>query len=150
MVICGFQYLQNKRHVIIIIVILYNIHERSLEVSTVNIPGNLSLVTGDQFHVIDRPNVSLLLSPDPDTVCHHDHVFLVPSATANFELRNQVRAQFKNKAGVVFLLGLTSEQHQRSIKEEHLRFNDIIQNDVVDSYRNIPYKTIFSFLWINM
>ena len=64
-------------------------------------------------------------------------------------LRNEVRAQFRSKAAVVFLLGLTSEQHQRSIKEEHLRFNDIIQNDVVDSYRNLPYKPIFSFLWIN-
>ena len=126
-----------------------NIHERGLEVSTVDTSVNLSLVTGDQFHVIDKPNVSLLLSPDPDTVCHHDHVFLVPSAPANTELRNQVRAQFKNKAGVVFLLGLTSEQQQEYIKEEHLRFNDIIQNDVLDSYLNLPYKTIFSFLWIN-
>ena len=126
-----------------------NIQARSLKVSTVDIPENLSLVTGDQFHVIDKPNVSLLLSPDPGTVCHHDHVFLVPSAPANSELRNQVRAQFKNKAGVVFLLGLTSEQQQEYIKEEHLRFNDIIQNDVLDSYLNLPYKTIFSFLWIN-
>ena len=149
MVICGFQYLQNKRHVIIIIVILNNIHERSLKVSTVNFSKDMSLVTGDQFHVIDRPNVSLLLSPDPGTVCHHDHVFLVPSAPANTELRNQVRAQFKNKAGVVFLLGLTSEQHQHSIKVEDLRFNDIIQIGIVDGYRKIQYKTIFSFLWIN-
>ena len=126
-----------------------NIHERSLEVSTVNTSGNLSLVTGDQFHVIDRPNVSLLLSPDPDTVCHHDHVILVPSAPANMGLRNEVRAQFKSKAAVVFLLGVTSEQQQKSIKEEHLRFNDIIQIGIVDGYRKIQYKTIFSFLWIN-
>ena len=149
MVICGFQYLQNKRHVIIIIVILYNIHERSLEVTTVNIPGNLSLVTGDQFHVIDRPNVSLLLSPDPGSACHHDHVILVTSAPANSELRNDVRAQFKSKAGVVFLLGAISEQQQQSVKEEHLRFNDFLQNDIVDSYKNLQYFTIFSFLWIN-
>ena len=149
MVICGFQYLQNKRHVIIIIVILKNIHERGLEVSTVDTSVNLSLVTGDQFHVIDRPNVSLLLSPDPGTVCHHDHVILVTSAPANSELRNEVRAQFKSKAGVVFLLGAISEQQQQSIKEEHLRFNDFLQNDIVDSYKNLQYFTIFSFLWIN-
>ena len=127
-----------------------NIHARNLlEVSAVNSSKDMSLVTGDMFHVINRPNVSLLLSPDPSTVCHHDHVVLVTSAPANSELRNEVRAQFKSKAGVVFLLGLTSEQQQESIKEEHLRFNDIIQNDVLDSYLNLPYKTIFSFLWIN-
>ena len=126
-----------------------NINERSLEVSPVNTLGNLSLVTGDQFHVIDRPNVGLLLSPDPGTVCHHDHVILVTSAPANSELRNEVRAQFKSKAGVVFLLGAISEQQQQSIKEEHLRFNDFLQNDIVDSYKNLQYFTIFSFLWIN-
>ena len=109
----------------------------------------MSLVTGDKFHVIDRPNVSLLLSPDPSTVCHHDHVVLVTSAPANSELRNEVRSQFKSKAGVVFLLGAISEQQQQSIKEEHLRFNDFLQNDIVDSYKNLQYFTIFSFLWIN-
>ena len=131
--------------------ILNNIQARSLlEVSTVNISGNLSLVTGDhQFHVIDRPNVSLRLSPDPSSVCHHDHVILVTSAPANLKLRNEVRAQFKSKAGVVFLLGAISEQQQQSIKEEHLRFNDFLQSDIVDSYRNLQYFTIFSFLWIN-
>ena len=140
----------NRRHILIFLGILNIIHERSLEVSTVkNTLGNLSLVTGDQFHVIDRPNVSLLLSPDPGTVCHHDHVILVTSAPANSELRNEVRAQFKSKAGVVFLLGAISEQQQQSIKEEHLRFNDFLQNDIVDSYKNLQYFTIFSFLWIN-
>ena len=127
-----------------------NIRQRSLlEVSTDNISGNVPLVMGDQFHVIDRPNVSLLLSPDPSSVCHHDHVILITSAPANSELRNEVRAQFKSKAGVVFLLGAISEQQQQSIKEEHLRFNDFLQNDIVDSYKNLQYFTIFSFLWIN-
>ena len=126
-----------------------NIHERGLEVSTVDTSVNLSLVTGDQFHVIDRPNVSLRLSPDPSSVCHHDHVILVTSAPANSELRNEVRAQFKSKAGVVFLLGAISEQQQQSIKEEHLRFNDFLQSDIVDSYKNLQYFTIFTFLWIN-
>ena len=127
-----------------------NIRERSLlEVSTDNISGNVPLVMGDQFHVIDRPNVSLLLSPDPSSVCHHDYVILVISAPANLELRNEVRAQFKSKAGVVFLLGAISEQQQQSIKEEHLKFNDFLQNDIIDSYKNLQYFTIFSFLWIN-
>ena len=51
----------------------------------------MSLVSGDQFRVMDRHNVSLLMSPDPDIVCHRDPVILVPSAPANSDLRNEVR-----------------------------------------------------------
>lgn len=98
---------------------------------------------------MDRHNVSLLLSPDPDHVCHHDPVVIVTSAPANSELRAEVREQFRGKAAVLFLLGATTEQLQHDLREEHLKFNDIIQIDVVDSYTNLPYKTIFSFLWIN-
>ena len=61
----------------------------------------------------------------------------------------EVREQFRGKVPVIFLLGTTSERLQRGLREEHDQFNDIIQIDVVDSYTNLPYKTIFSFLWIN-
>ena len=134
--------------------ILSNIRERRQDVShVVDIPHELSLMLmssdPDQFHVMDRHNVSLLMSPDPDHLCHHDPVVIVTSAPANSELRAEVREQFRGKAAVLFLLGATTEQLQHDLKEEHLKFNDIIQIDVVDSYTNLPYKTIFSFLWIN-
>ena len=61
----------------------------------------------------------------------------------------EVREQFRGKAPVIFLLGTTSEKLQHGLREEHYQFNDIIQIDVVDSYTNLPYKTIFSFIWIN-
>ena len=98
---------------------------------------------------MDRHNVSLLLSPDPAHVCHHDPVVIVTSAPANSELRTEVREQYRGKAGVLFLLGATSEQLQHDLEQEHGRYNDIIQIDVHDSYKNVPYKTIFSYLWIN-
>ena len=130
--------------------ILNNIKERRQDVShVVNIPDELSLVSGDQFHVMDRHNVSLLMSPDPDHVCHHDPVVIVTSAPANSKLRDEVREQFRGKAPVIFLLGATTEKLQHGLREEHLKFNDIIQIDVVDSYTNLPYKTIYSFIWIN-
>ena len=66
---------------------LNNIKERRQDVSVVNIPDELSLVSGDQFHVMDRHNVSLLMSPDPDHVCHHGPVVMVTSAPANSKLR---------------------------------------------------------------
>ena len=129
--------------------ILNNIKERRQDVSVVNIPDELSLVSGDQFHVMDRHNVSLLMSPDPDHVCHHDPVVIVTSAPANYKLRDEVRAQYRAKAPVIFLLGATSEKLQDDLREEHLKYDDIIQIDIHDSYTNVPYKTISSFLWIN-
>ena len=115
----------------------------------VHIPDELSLMSGAQFHVMDRHNVSLLLSPDPDHVCHHDQVVIVTSAPANSKLRTEVREQYRGKAALLFLLGATSEQLQHDLEQEHGRYNDIIQIDVHDSYKNVPYKTIFSYLWIN-
>ena len=106
-------------------------------------------MSGDQFHVMDRHNVSLQMSPDPDLVCHHHPVVIVTSAPANSKLRDEVRDQYRAKAPVIFLLGATSEKLQHGLREEHLKFNDIIQIDIHDSYTNVPYKTIFSFIWIN-
>ena len=45
------------------------------------------------FHVMDRHNVTLLMSPDPDHMCHHDPVVIVSSALANSELRDKYRAK---------------------------------------------------------
>ena len=98
---------------------------------------------------MDRHNVSLLMSPDPDHVCHHDPVVIVTSAPANSKLRDEVRAHYRDKAPVIFLLGATSEKLQDDLREEHLKYDDIIQIDIHDSYTNVPYKTISSFLWIN-
>ena len=70
-------------------------------------------------------------------------------APANSKLRDEVRDQYRAKAPVIFLLGVTSEKLQDELREEHLKFNDIIQIDIHDSYTNVPYKTISSFLWIS-
>ena len=98
---------------------------------------------------MDKHNVSLLMSPDPDQVCHHHPVVIVTSAPANSKLRDEVRDQYRDKEPVIFLLGATSEKLQQDLRDEHLKYNDIIQISIHDSYTNVPYKTIFSFIWID-
>ena len=53
-----------------------------------NISFDLGAVTdGDQFHVVDRSNVSILLSPDTQ-LCHNKLIFVITSAGPNRHLRN--------------------------------------------------------------
>ena len=66
---------------------------------------------------------------------------------------------------IVFLLG-TTEQHEEQqkvrvqkkeniiqyyskVKEERDKYNDIVQGNFHDSYRNLTYKNMFGLLWVS-
>ena len=52
------------------------------------------------------------------------------------------------KIRFVFLLGFISDKvAQKAIEEENKKYGDIIQDDFVDSYKNLTYKTIMGIKW---
>ncbi|KAH9494381.1 hypothetical protein Btru_021740 [Bulinus truncatus] len=83
-------------------------------------------------------------------------LIVVPSAPDHFTKRSNVRngtiGSFVNndlnRAKMLFFIGrTTSASVQQDIVKESQRFNDIIQEDFQDVYRNIRYKAVSMLKW---
>ncbi|KAJ1173248.1 hypothetical protein NDU88_005086 [Pleurodeles waltl] len=85
-------------------------------------------------------------------------ILLVVSKATDIETRHLIRATWGNETiipGVVikrlFLVGmepLYTTPLQQALQEESLVFQDILQQDFVDSYRNLTVKTMMGMEWV--
>ncbi|KAH9515218.1 Lactosylceramide 1,3-N-acetyl-beta-D-glucosaminyltransferase [Bulinus truncatus] len=83
----------------------------------------------------------------------------VPSSRDHFEFRKMVRKSWgsisKNPNAYVILLffiGLDTMQHspiQQKVDYEAKEFGDIVQDDYIDSYRNLSLKTLSILKWVS-
>lgn len=78
-------------------------------------------------------------------------VILIHSAPTNFQKRITVRetwGQKSSKSRIFFVLGATnSTSLQNQLFEENEQYNDLIQGNFLDSYRNLTYKHVMSLKW---
>ena len=99
-------------------------------------------------------------------VCGADQPFLVvviPSLPSSRDRRNAIRdtwgsvarldtwpnEQLKAKVRIAFLLGRTESFHVRQvIKQEYEQYGDIVQEDFLESYRNLSLKTVMGIKWV--
>ncbi|CAG5128678.1 unnamed protein product [Candidula unifasciata] len=103
----------------------------------------------------------------PNVTCANEEVTLVicvPIAYNNYEGRSVIRKTWgsyayntSNKARLVFFIGNLPPESgksaaftQRNITEESLQYGDILQEDYVDSYRNLSIKSVSILQWVNM
>ncbi|KAG0720271.1 Beta-1,3-galactosyltransferase 5 [Chionoecetes opilio] len=95
---------------------------------------------------------------DP-SVCNGSDPFvlaMVITAVENFQQRDRVRTtwakpEFFQYTGLkaVFVVGATNnETLQESLDEEIDAYEDIIQSDFIDTYRNLSYKTVSLLSWV--
>ncbi len=83
-------------------------------------------------------------------------VVFVHSAPNNFDKRSAIRKTWgnennliNNKMRIVFLVGQVNETSvQRNLIKENEQFNDLVQGNFVDSYRNLTYKHIMGLKWV--
>lgn len=96
---------------------------------------------------------------NPSRLCKNRDVFLlvyIHSHPDNFERRQIVRETWGNvtwyKKSVVlrvFVMGQTENTaHKHLLKMESLHYNDIIQEDFLDTYRNLTYKAVGALKWV--
>jgi len=99
---------------------------------------------------------------NPTSVCSDD-VFLlvyVHSAVSHFKQRMAIRETWGNAENfpnvvikVIFLCGIIPTDEGRSIQDALLleadAYGDIVQEDFVDSYRNLTYKGILGLKWVS-
>lgn len=78
-------------------------------------------------------------------------LILVHSAPKNAHKRNVIRetwGQHDARARLYFLLGAVgTAPAQAKLHRENQQYNDIIQGNFIDSYRNITYKHIMALKW---
>lgn len=97
---------------------------------------------------------------NPSKLCRNRDVFLlvyIHSHPDNFERRQIVRETWGNvtlyrKTVVVrvFVMGQTQNTaHKHLLKMESLHYNDIIQEDFLDTYRNLTYKAVGALKWVS-
>lgn len=83
-------------------------------------------------------------------------VIFVHSAPAHFSHRKALRETWGHESNLardgmrlVFLLGETrSQEVQVALEEEHRKYEDLVQGNFVDSYRNLTYKHVMGLKWI--
>ncbi|CAG5128679.1 unnamed protein product [Candidula unifasciata] len=103
----------------------------------------------------------------PKVTCANEDVILVmcvPIAYNNYEGRSVIRKTWgsyaynmSNKARLVFFIGNIPPESgksaaftQRNISAESLQYGDILQEDYVDSYRNLSLKSVSILKWVHL
>lgn len=78
-------------------------------------------------------------------------VIIVKSYVANFNHRMDIRSTWgkchDKTVKIIFTLGFSSK-YVETVKEEHMKYKDIIQCSFIDKYKHNIYKTIMSYNWV--
>ena len=97
---------------------------------------------------------------NPTHICKNKTVFLlsyIHSAPAHHKRRTAIRDTWGNaknfddlRVRVVFLMGRPKDNTaQEALQMESDTYGDIVQEDFIDSYRNLTYKAIMGLKWIS-
>ena len=97
---------------------------------------------------------------NPKHICQGKEVFLlsyIHSAPAHHKKRTAIRDTWGNaknfddlRVRVVFLMGRPKDTAtQEALQLESDTYGDIVQEDFIDSYRNLTYKAIMGLKWIS-
>ncbi|XP_071548956.1 beta-1,3-galactosyltransferase 5-like isoform X2 [Panulirus ornatus] len=122
------------------------------------IPVNLNISGPTVNNILDEVSWLEDLST-LDQVCMANGTFIlavVPSAVHHFVERQRIRDTWANpdfypytRTRTLFVLGATTNTTlQRNVQDEMDAHHDIIQNDFIDSYRNLTYKSISWLSWV--
>ena len=99
-----------------------------------------------------------------ESICDSDIfiLFLVLTDLKHFERRQDIRNTWGSikiynnaKLRIVFLVGellpaIGDLQVQHKLRHESDQYQDIVQGNFIDSYKNLTYKTVFGLHWMQM
>jgi hypothetical protein len=109
-----------------------------------------------QDHIVNPHNFSYILNPNW-TVCQ-DNVYIivyVHSTPAYDQRRILIRETWATRnlfpeIRLVFMLGQTLDNKiMQAVQFENDLYQDIVQEDFLDSYRNLTYKAVMALKWIS-
>ncbi|XP_033644099.1 beta-1,3-galactosyltransferase 1-like [Asterias rubens] len=116
----------------------------------------------DKVAHINPHNYKLII--DEPNACYDDRgkpqetflVILISTIHRNFEQRHAIRETWGSpkeingkKIVTLFLLAYTKDSHlQKLVMEESKQHHDLLQEDFVDSYKNLTLKTMMGMKWV--
>ncbi|XP_062622187.1 UDP-GalNAc:beta-1,3-N-acetylgalactosaminyltransferase 1-like isoform X2 [Saccostrea cucullata] len=80
-------------------------------------------------------------------------LILIKSAPDNFHLRQTLRMSMeknpieKGYVRIVFLMGTSKKELNKNTMVENAMYGDLVQQDFVDSYKNLTIKTVMGYNW---
>jgi hypothetical protein len=105
--------------------------------------------------IVNLHNFNYTLNPG-GLICERPNVFLlvyVHSAPQNYKRRIAIRETWTNIYGdirVVFMLGDTTDKVLKNlVSYENSLYGDLVQENFIDSYRNLTHKGIMALKWAN-
>lgn len=133
-----------------------------------SIPTNLDELTPLERYYVHPNETGNVLNPHPfdvlidpgSHVCSDSHIYLivyVHSAPNHGDRRTVIRNTWGNKTQfdlairVVFVMGLTPGNNtvDEQLVAESERYQDIIQENFIDTYYNITYKAVAALRWVS-
>ncbi|XP_034039208.1 beta-1,3-galactosyltransferase 2 [Thalassophryne amazonica] len=117
--------------------------------------SNGTITQGPYTYIINEPDKCQQSRPAPFLV------FLIATEVRQVEARNAIRQTWGNESiapapGLIrlFLLGKNEGElgnlQQRMLEAESRKYHDIIQQDFLDSYKNLTMKTLMGMNWVAM
>lgn len=94
---------------------------------------------------------------EPNACAHQDPflVLLIAVEPKRADARNAIRQTWGNESVAgglgflrLFLMGVWDDKLQRSIEAESQRYHDIIQQEYMDTYKNLTIKTLMGMYWV--
>lgn len=122
-------------------------------------PGNVTpsvqpysineLPSDDKSTLINITDFRFTMNHNPCNRTQPLLLMLVHSAPGNFLKRHVVRETWGQQAPDVTLLFLVgySEEYQSKLEEENKKYQDLIQGNFLDAYRNMTYKHVMGLKW---
>ncbi|KAJ6641724.1 Beta-1,3-galactosyltransferase 1 [Pseudolycoriella hygida] len=119
-------------------------------------PISLDELPSSDYHtLIDLDNFKFLMNQEACNAMteHPSILILIHSAPKNWHKRNVIRETWGRRdprAKVLFLLGaVTSNSLQHKLQQENHLFEDMVQGNFQDAYRNMTYKHVMAFKWFS-
>ncbi len=128
----------------------------AISISSYPPPISLDELPSNDFQtLIDLDKFTFLMNQDAcNAMTEHPLILiLIHSAPSNWRKRNVIRetwGQDDPRARVLFLLGaVNSNSLQHKLEQENNFFQDMVQGNFVDAYRNMTYKHVMAFKWFS-
>ncbi|CAF3247542.1 unnamed protein product [Rotaria socialis] len=109
-----------------------------------------------QDHIVNPHNFSYILNPNWNVCQGNVYVIVyVHSAPAYYQRRVLIRETWATRnlfpeIRLVFMLGqMIDNKIMQAVKFENDLYQDIVQEDFLDSYRNLTYKAVMALKWIS-
>lgn len=142
------------------IVIIFNMALIQLEIKSIDKNSNRIGIDRSDLPIVNLLNFSYLMNPGFD-ICGNSSdtqlllIAFVCISPGKFQERLRIRHSWANKnvsnrLKAVFMVGDSmNETINNQLIEENKIYNDIVQEDFMDTYRNLTLKTLMGLKWIS-